>query len=523
MFLLSNTIHFKSKLLIRYYSPKQRTQEKMVLDITLLRNKDSIEKVKESHAKRYGVLEDISDIVSADEQVRKLSYERNNYSKLENLIKKVIGEKNKALGKKKRQDKLETEEKEQTKVDQTEDDSLVPDEILQAVPNVDQSALEKLTHSQLIKVSMYCKTKREEISDLCAENEEIRTMTLKRLGNILHDTVPVGPNDDSNITVRVTTVSTDLNVAGKAYLRPEKLLPHYELVKLIDGVDAKAGSKIAGNRGYFLKGPLVFLGQAVQQLALHILDDAGFTAIQTPFFMNEDMMASVAQLSQFDEELYKVVCTGSEEDSSNTTKYLIATSEQPLTALHSGERISEKKLPIKYAGVSTCFRKEAGRHGKDTSGIFRVHQFEKIEQFIICSSEKDECWEHLENMLTNATKFLDAINIPYRVVNIASGELNLAAAKKYDIEGFFPGSNAYRELVSCSNCTDYHSRNLGIKHTSKTDQDGRYVHMLNATMCAVTRMICVILENYQTVNGIVVPECLRKYMPSRYSEIIPFV
>ena len=157
------------------------------------------------------------------------------------------------------------------------------------------------------------------------------------------------------------------------------------------------------------------------------------------------------------------------------------------------------------------------------SGIFRVHQFEKVEQFIICSAENNESWMHLEAMLNNAKDFLDVLDLPYRVVNIASGELNLAAAKKYDIEGLFPHSNTYKEVVSCSNCTDYHSRNLGIKYVPKDNTDAKYVHMLNSTMCAVTRMICMILENYQTQDGIKVPDALQKYMPNRYKKIIPYM
>jgi len=238
-------------------------------------------------------------------------------------------------------------------------------------------------------------------------------------------------------------------------------------------------------------------------------------------------MQEVAQLSQFDEELYKVIGKSSEieDDKSTEEKYLIATSEQPIAAFHRDEWINESALPIRYAGFSSCFRQEVGSHGRDTRGIFRVHQFEKIEQFCITEPGNNKSWEMLEEMISNAEEFNKILGLPYRVVTIVSGALNNAAAKKYDLEAWFPGSGAFRELVSCSNCTDYQSRRLRIRYgqTKKMNQDVEYVHMLNATMCATTRTICCILENYQTEDGILIPEILKPLMPERYREKIPFV
>jgi len=234
--------------------------------------------------------------------------------------------------------------------------------------------------------------------------------------------------------------------------------------------------------------------------------------------MKKDVMAKTAQLEQFDEELYKVV--GGAQDEENE-KYMIATSEQPISALHQNEWIEPKQLPIRYGGVSTCFRKEAGAHGKDTWGIFRVHQFEKVEQFCITTPEKS--WEMHEEMIGIAKDFYESLNIPYRVVSIVSGALNNAAAKKYDLEGWFPGFNEFRELVSASNCTDYQSRSMNIRFGSKAanSKEKKYVHMLNATLCATTRTICAILENYQTETGVRVPDVLKPYMGGR--EFIEFV
>ncbi len=185
----------------------------------------------------------------------------------------------------------------------------------------------------------------------------------------------------------------------------------------------------------------------------------------------------------------------------------------------------ESSLPIRYAGISTCFRQEVGSHGRDTRGIFRVHQFEKIEQFCITEPGNNKSWEMLEEMIGNAEEFNKALGLPYRVITIVSGALNNAAAKKYDLEAWFPGSGAFRELVSCSNCTDYQSRRLRIRYgqTKKLNEEAQFVHMLNATMCATTRTICAILENYQVEDGIVVPEVLRSFMPEKYREKIPFV
>lgn len=238
-------------------------------------------------------------------------------------------------------------------------------------------------------------------------------------------------------------------------------------------------------------------------------------------------MQEVAQLSQFDDELYKVIGKGSEKADENSVdeKYLIATSEQPIAAFHRDEWVPTDDLPIKYLGYSTCFRQEVGSHGRDTRGIFRVHQFEKIEQFVLTSPFENKSWEMFDEMINNAEEFNKLLGIPYRIVNIVSGALNNAASKKLDLEAWFPGSGAYRELVSCSNCLDYQARRLKVRYgqTKKMNQEADYVHMLNATMCATTRTICAILENYQVEDGVIVPEALRKYMPPGYNEKLPFV
>lgn len=209
-------------------------------------------------------------------------------------------------------------------------------------------------------------------------------------------------------------------------------------------------------------------------------------------------------------------------------KYLIATSEQPLCAMHRNTWQDPKDLPKKFVGISTCFRKEVGSHGRDTLGIFRVHQFEKIEQFCVTGPDEDKSWEMLEGMISASEEFYKSLGIPYRTVAIVSGALNDAAAKKYDLEAYFPGSGAFRELVSCSNCTDYQARAVECRFGATAGQKKQvgsnvkqYVHMLNSTLTATERTLCCLVENYQTEEGMIVPEVLQPFMGGK--KFIPFV
>ncbi|KAK9919796.1 hypothetical protein M0R45_028373 [Rubus argutus] len=344
----------------------------------------------------------------------------------------------------------------------------------------------------------------EDNKRLAAEKEvEVRealnllNSKLEVIGNLVHDTVPIHDDEANNAVVRSW---------GEKRMEP-KLKNHVELVELLGIADLKKGADVAGGRGFYLKGAGVRLNQALINFGLDFLEKRGYTELQTPFFMKKDIMAKCAQLAQFDEELYKV--TGEGDD-----KYLIATAEQPLCAYHVDDWIHPSQLPIRYAGYSSCFRKEAGSHGRDTLGIFRVHQFEKVEQFCMTSPNGQDSWEMHEEMIKNSEEFYQMLNLPYHVVSIVSGALNDAAAKKYDLEGWFPASQTYRELVSCSNCTDYQSRKLEIRFGQKksNEQTKQYVHLLNSTLTATERTICCILENYQKVDGVEVPEVLRNFM-----------
>lgn len=340
---------------------------------------------------------------------------------------------------------------------------------------------------------------------------------VNQVGNIVHDSVVDSLDEENNELVR-TWKPEGYEVAQVASATgAPATLSHHEILLKLDGYDPERGVRIVGHRGYFLRKWGVFLNQALINYGLAFLYEKGYLPLQAPVMMNKEVMAKTAQLSQFDEELYKVL-DGDDE------KYLIATSEQPISAYHAGEWFESpaEQLPVRYAGYSSCFRREAGSHGKDAWGIFRVHAFEKIEQFVLTEPEKS--WEEFDRMIENSEEFYKSLGLPYRVVGIVSGELNNAAAKKYDLEAWFPFQKEYKELVSCSNCTDYQSRNLeircGIKQQNQSEK--KYVHCLNSTLSATERALCCILENYQKEDGVVVPEVLRKYIPGS-PEFLPYV
>ncbi|TPX42517.1 serine---tRNA ligase [Synchytrium endobioticum] len=362
------------------------------------------------------------------------------------------------------------------------------------------------------------------LNQIADEKEAILNKKLVLIGNIVHDSCidslteddnavlkkwwPNGRTEENEIKRHQELIKDDKGVPG--------LRPHHEILAAIDGFDPARGAKIAGHRGFFLTGAGVDFNLALMQYGLDFLEKRGYTKLWTPFFMNRDQMAKTAQLEQFDEELYKVVeheaGTGQDKEAEDS-KYLIATAEQPVSAFHADEWFTDpSELPKKYAGCSTCFRKEAGAAGRDNWGIFRVHQFEKIEQFVLTEPEKS--WQMHEQMLEAAEAFYQSLGIPYHVISIVSGALNNAAAKKYDLEAWFPFQTKYKELVSCSNCTDYQSRRLEIRYGAKklNDSTKKYVHCLNSTLTATERTICCILENYQTETGVIVPEALRPFM-----------
>jgi seryl-tRNA synthetase len=326
----------------------------------------------------------------------------------------------------------------------------------------------------------------DEVERLKEERDEIRF----EIGNILHQSVPQGEDEDDNVPIRHW--EPEEGKKEDAELAADVLEDSHLL-------ETEKAAEVAGERAYYLKNDLVALNHALQRFALDFLQENGYTPTQTPYMLGNEAMAAAAELEDFEEQLYEV----KDED-----KYLIATSEQTLAALHYDEILQPDELPKKYAGFSTNFRREAGKHGKQTRGIWRIHQFEKVEQFIF--SEPENSWDLHEELIENSEEIMQKLGLPYRVVNVCTGDLGDKAAKKYDIEVWRPPLGEYGEVVSCSNVTSYQGTELETR--IRRPDDNETVHTLNATACATERIMTAIIENNQTEKGIKIPEVLQNYM-----------
>ena len=320
---------------------------------------------------------------------------------------------------------------------------------------------------------------------------------LMQLPNLLDDSVPPGKDENDNVQIKTWgTIPT--------FTFPIK--NHIDLALDLNQIDMESAGKVSGARFFFLKNEVAMLDIALMSFAIEELTKKGYTPVLPPYLMKREAYEGVTALADFVDVLYKA---------ENEDLYLIATSEHPMAAMHMNEVLKEQEMPIKLAGISACFRKEAGAHGKDTRGIFRTHQFNKIEQFIFCKPE-DSARMH-EELLQNAEELLKKLELPYRVVNVCTGDIGTVASKKYDIEAWMPAQNGYREVVSCSNCTDYQARRLGIRYREKEGAAPKgFVHTLNSTAIATGRTIVAILENNQQEDGtVMIPSALRKYMGNR--------
>jgi len=322
--------------------------------------------------------------------------------------------------------------------------------------------------------------------------EELRALQM-RIPNLLHESVPYGKDDTENVETKKW---------GKVKENKE-LKHHAQLAVDLGMAEFERAVKISGTGFFYLKGELALLDLALQRLAIDMLIKKGFTLVQPPLLMNRKAYEGVTDLSDFETVMYKI---------ENDDLYLIATSEHPLVAMHMDEILEEDELtePVKFAGMSPCFRREIGKHGLDERGFFRVHQFNKIEQVIICKPK--DSWKQFEQMSKNQQEFMEALEIPYRIVNVCTGDMGIVAAKKFDLEGWSPREGKYIELGSCSNCTSYQAVRLNIKYRKKNGEK-EFVHTLNNTMIPTTRTLRVIIENYQTKEGtIIVPKALQPYM-----------
>jgi seryl-tRNA synthetase len=317
--------------------------------------------------------------------------------------------------------------------------------------------------------------------------------TLMQLPNIMHESVPVGTDENDNVEVRKWGKPPEFNFKPK---------DHIDLGTHLGLIDLERAAKVAGARFYYLRGDLVKMNHALVRLALDFCEMKGYKLAQPPYLLRREAVGGAVALSDFEDVIYKV---------EGEDLYLLATSEHALLAQHMDEILDGKNLPLRYGGVSPCFRKEAGAHGKDTKGIFRVHQFEKVEQFVFCKPEQS--WDEHEKLVAVAEEFFQMLKIPYRVVNVCTGDLGTVAAKKYDLEAWLPGQGKYRELVSCSNCTTYQAVRSKVRFRDRPDEPTKWVHTLNSTLVATERALVAILENYQTKDGsITIPETLHVYM-----------
>jgi len=342
--------------------------------------------------------------------------------------------------------------------------------------------------AEVEKINAEIERNEEEI----ARVEEERNRILALLPNLPHESVPVGPDENSNVVVR------EWGEIPKFNFKPRD---HIEIGESLGLIDVERAAKVSGARFAYLKKELVFLEFALVQFALRELVSEGFIPILPPVLVREMALFGTGFLPTGREDVYKI---------EGEDLYLAGTAEVPLGAMHAGEIFEKKELPKYYVGFSTCFRTEAGAHGRDTKGIFRVHQFDKVE--LVKFVKPETSYDELESLLNEAEKVLQALNLPYRVVLLCTGELSFAGSKCYDIEVWCPGVGRWLEVSSCSNFESFQARRANIKYRRK---DGKtdYVHTLNGSGIALPRTIIGIIENYQTENGeIIVPEVLRDYM-----------
>ena len=317
--------------------------------------------------------------------------------------------------------------------------------------------------------------------------QEDRLHIWRNIPNIVQEDVPSGGEENYKVLEEYGEIKKKKLKKGHADLMEGWL------------IDTEKASQVAGSRFYYLKGDLVKLNQAIINFALDYLRDKEFQLIQPPFMLNREALEGAVTLEAFEDAIYKI---------ENEDLYLIGTAEHALNTYHSGEELNPKTLPLRYAGFSSCFRKEAGAHGKDTKGIFRVHQFEKVEQFIF--SKPEDSWEEFQLLLQNTIELFKAMEIPFRTITLAAGDTSKAATKTIDVEGYFPSQEKYRELASCSNCLDFQARRTNTRY--QKDGDLEHVYTLNNTAIATERMITCLIENHIQEDGsIKIPKALQKY------------
>jgi len=416
-----------------------------MLDIAMFRDQSDL--IRADHDRRGIAHDAIDEIIRLDEEWRKAQYDADQIRRERNAAAKGIAEAKKA------------------------GDSASADSIIAEVADLG---------NRISELGAY--------ADECLEKRDALRM---KVPNILHPDVPVGEDDQKNTLHSLHGEKSSLGFEPRN---------HNDLIEMNGWVDQARGAKVAGSRFYFMQGDLARMEMALQQYSSDFLINRGYTLVQPPLMMNREAYEGVTDLSDFETVMY-----GIEPDK----YYLIATSEHPLTAMRMDEIIEPSELPIKMVGVSQCFRREVGAHGLSDRGIWRVHQFTKVEQIVIC--HPDDSWTHHEELLENAVSLWDSLGLHYRVVNICTGDMGTVAAKKYDLEAWLPGADAYKEVVSCSNCTDYQANRLRMRY--RTTDGNEAVHTLNSTAVATSRALVAILEQNQLEDGRVsIPDALKPYM-----------
>ena len=417
----------------------------IMLDMEMFREHDNL--IRADHDKRDIPHDSIDEVIRLDEEWRKSTFETDQMRRLRNEAARGIGDAKKG------------------------GDTKTIDKIMKEVSDIGEKIKELASYSD------ECITKRDSLR--------------MRIPNILHDDVPIGENDQKNTLHSLHGKKRDFDFSPRN---------HNDLIEMNNWVDQARGAKIAGSRFYFLQGDLARLEMALQQYSADFLIEREYTLVHPPLMMNKEAYEGVTDLGDFETVMYGI---------NPDPYYLIATSEHPLTAMRMGEIIEPSELPIKLVGVSPCFRREVGAHGLSDRGIWRVHQFTKVEQIIIC--KPDESWKHHEELLQNATDLWDSLNLHYKVVNICTGDMGTVAAKKYDLEAWLPGAGEYKEVVSCSNCTDYQANRLKMRY--RTSEGNSVVHTLNSTAVATSRTLVAIIEQNQNSDGTVeIPKSLIPYM-----------
>jgi seryl-tRNA synthetase len=340
----------------------------------------------------------------------------------------------------------------------------------------------------------------KELEPRLQETQDQLDGLLLRIPNLPHESVPDGVDDDDNVLIR------EEGEPPRFAFDPKD---HLDLGERLGAIDTERASTTSGSRFVYLLGPAVWLQFALVRYTLDAVARKGFTPVVPPVLVREEAMYGTGFLPTDEAQIYAT---------RDDDLYLVGTSEVPLASFHQDEILDAAHLPIRYAGYSTCFRREAGTYGKDTRGMFRVHQFDKVEMFSF--TDPDRSWEEHEFLVSIEEEIVSGLGIPYRLMNVCTGELGASAAKKIDLEAWFPGQGRYRELTSCSNCTDYQARRLGVR--VRALDGNRPVHTLNGTACAVGRTIIAVLENHQREDGsIELPEALHPHLPEDLRTLRP--